>query len=147
MLKPIQQILDAVAQRLIATVSGLIATTVEAITAAQQAEQYGRLEELARQFEADGKTEIAAVLRSRAQQLLAECQSRPTTTDALSALNEFGLTASGRAASRQPNVAEPTTSSRAGAKGRRRFSTITEDTASQLDRPTTDPQSSEPTGV
>lgn len=144
MLKPIQQILDAVSQRLIATVAGLIATTVETITAAQQAEQYGRLEELARQLEADGKTEIAAVLRSRSQQLLAECQSRPSVTDVLTALSEPGSVNSTRSTIRQSNSSEQTASARTSAKGRRRFAT--DDTDVRLDRPS--PESpAEPTGV
>ena len=120
MLKPMQQILDSVAQRLITTVAGLIATTVEAIAAGQQAEQYARLEELARQFEADGKTDIAAALRHRSQQLLAECQSRPATSDVLAALNDHGLTSSDRTSGDTANATTTTTASRSGAKGRRR---------------------------
>ncbi|MCA9010927.1 MAG: hypothetical protein KDB01_14345 [Planctomycetaceae bacterium] len=65
--------LDRVAERMTALVAGLVSSRVSGMHAAAQAEQQSELENLARQYEADGKTEIAQTLRKRALRL--------TTTD------------------------------------------------------------------
>lgn len=68
--KPVAEFLEAIAQRLIGVVSELVVSTVEATTAAQQAEQHARLEDLARSLESDNKGDIAALLRAHTKQLL-----------------------------------------------------------------------------
>ncbi len=88
--KPISEILDAVAQQVIATVGELVTRTIAATSAAQQAEQQARLDDLAQQLETEGKTEIAAVLRSRAQQLVRESRTNATLGSGLGFSTEFG---------------------------------------------------------
>ena len=103
--KSISQILDTVAQRVIATAGDLIALTVEAASVAQQAEQLARLEDLARQCESDGKPEIAAVLRGHAQQLVVANKSNTNTAAGHGSLPSFGFLGG-----RLTNSGEPTSS-------------------------------------
>ena len=69
MLKYVQAFLDRLTQRLVIVASRLVASSVEALHATQQAAEQSQLEDLARAYEADGKLEIAATLRRRAVQL------------------------------------------------------------------------------
>jgi len=61
--------LDRLAERLSALMAGVISSRVEGLHAAAQADQQSQLEDLARKYEAEGKTEIATTLRHRATQL------------------------------------------------------------------------------
>ena len=61
--------LDRLAERFAAIVAGLVSSRVEGMTAVAQAEQQSQLEDLARQYEAEGKPEIAESLRNRAARL------------------------------------------------------------------------------
>ncbi len=103
--KTISQILDTVAQRVIATAGDLIALTVEAASVAQQAEQLARLEDLARQSESDGKPEIAAVLRGHAQQLVEASKTNTTTAAGHGSMPSFGFLG-GRTNSGEPTSTE-----------------------------------------
>lgn len=88
--KPISEILDAVAQQIIATVGELVTRTITATSAAQQAEQQARLDDLAQQLESEGKTEIAAVLRNRTQQLVRESRTNIVPGSGLGLVTDFG---------------------------------------------------------
>ena len=61
--------LDRLAERFAAVVAGLVSSRVEGMTAVAQAEQQSQLEDLARQYEAEGKPAIAESLRNRAARL------------------------------------------------------------------------------
>jgi len=61
--------LDRLAERFAALLAGSISSRVEGLHAAAQADQQSQLEDLARAYEADGKTDIAATLRRRAARL------------------------------------------------------------------------------
>ena len=61
--------LDRLAERMAALLAGLVSTRIESFHAEAQADQQSRLEDLARKYEADGKTEVAAILRQRSIQL------------------------------------------------------------------------------
>jgi len=63
--------LERLAERLTALVAGSVSARLAGVQAALQAEEQSRLEDLARQYEADGKSEIAATLRARAARLTA----------------------------------------------------------------------------
>ncbi len=63
--KILSTFLDRLAERLTALAAGLVSSRVEGLHATAQAEQQSDLEELARRYEAEGKTEIAAALRQR----------------------------------------------------------------------------------
>lgn len=64
--KVISLFLDRIAERFVAVTVGLVSSRIEGFHAASQAEQQSDLEDLARSYEAAGKTEIAASLRQRA---------------------------------------------------------------------------------
>ena len=61
--------LDRLAERMTALVAGLVSSRVTVLHAETQAEQQSQLEDLARQYEADGKPEIALTLRKRSTRL------------------------------------------------------------------------------
>ena len=61
--------LDRLAERIAALLAGLVSSRIESLHAEAQADQQSRLEDLARKYEADGKTEVAAILRQRSTQL------------------------------------------------------------------------------
>jgi hypothetical protein len=63
--KVISLFLDRIAERFVALTVGLVSSRIEGFHAASQAEQLSDLEDLARRYEAAGKTEIAASLRQR----------------------------------------------------------------------------------
>ncbi len=69
MSKVVTAFLDRLAERFAALMAGLVSSRVEGLHAAAQAEQQSELEELARQYEADGKPAIAQTLRQRAARL------------------------------------------------------------------------------
>ena len=69
MLKVIQHFLDRLAERLVVIVAQLVSSSVATLHASEQAEQQSRLEDLARQYEADDKPHVAATLRQRADAL------------------------------------------------------------------------------
>lgn len=62
--------LDRLTERLTALLAGLIGSRMEAFHSVAQADQQSQLEDLARQYEADGKPEIAGTLRQRAARLV-----------------------------------------------------------------------------
>lgn len=61
--------LDRLSERIAALLAGLVSSRIESLHAEAQADQQSRLEDLARKYEADGKTEVAAILRQRSAQL------------------------------------------------------------------------------
>lgn len=65
----VSQFLDRLAERFTAILAGVISSRVEGLQATAQAEQQSQLEDLARKYEADGKTKIAQTLRERALRL------------------------------------------------------------------------------
>lgn len=62
--------LDRLAERFAVLLAGSISSRVEGLNATVQADQQSQLEDLARKYEADGKTAIAATLRERAAQMV-----------------------------------------------------------------------------
>ena len=68
-MKGIQWVIDHLVQRIIPIIATSFSSTVETFHALGQAEQRSQLEEAARRYEAEGKTEIASELRRRAEQL------------------------------------------------------------------------------
>ena len=72
MLKGIQWFIERLIERIVPIIASSLSSTVETLHALGQAEQQSQLEEAARQYEQDGKTEIAAVLRQRATQLTSD---------------------------------------------------------------------------
>lgn len=69
MSKVVTAFLDRLAERFAALMAGLVSSRVEGLHAAAQAEQQSELEDLARQYETDGKPAIAQTLRQRAARL------------------------------------------------------------------------------
>ena len=61
--------LDRLAERFTAILASVVSSSVESLRAEVQAEQQSQLEDLARKYEADGKTAIAQTLRDRALRL------------------------------------------------------------------------------
>ena len=72
MFKGIQWFIDRLVERLIPIIATSFSSTVQTLHALGQAEQQSQLEEAARRYEADGKPEIAAVLRRRAVELTSD---------------------------------------------------------------------------
>ena len=72
MVKGIQWIIERIAERFIPLIGGMFSSTVETFHALGLAEQQSQLEEAARRYEVEGKTEIAAALRQRAAQLASD---------------------------------------------------------------------------
>lgn len=69
MSKVLSVLLDRLAERFAALLAGLVSSRVEGLHAAAQAEQQSAMEDLAREYEADGKPAIAQTLRQRATRL------------------------------------------------------------------------------
>lgn len=69
MFKGTQWFIERLVERLIPIIATSFSSTVETLHALGQAERQSQLEEAARRYEADGKPEIAAVLRRRAVDL------------------------------------------------------------------------------
>jgi len=67
--KLLQRFLDALRDRIVASVASVVGSTFSSYRAAQQAEQQSFLEDLARRYEAEGKQALAEQLRNRAQNL------------------------------------------------------------------------------
>lgn len=61
--------LDRLAERFTAILASVVSSRVESLRAEVQAEQQSQLEDLARKYEADGKSSIAQALRERALHL------------------------------------------------------------------------------
>jgi len=61
--------LDRLAERFTAILASVVSSRVESLRAEAQAEQQSQLEDLARKYEADGKSSIAQALRERAVRL------------------------------------------------------------------------------
>lgn len=72
MLKGIQWFIERIVERIVPIIASSFSSTVEMFHALGQAEQQSRIEEAALKYEADGKPEIAAVLRQRAAQLTSD---------------------------------------------------------------------------
>jgi hypothetical protein len=70
--KRIQWFIERLVERIIPILGTSFSSTVETMHALGQAEQQSQLEEAARRYEADGKTEIAEMLRRRASQIPAD---------------------------------------------------------------------------
>lgn len=69
--KVVTTIIDRLVERWAVLIARLISSRVEGLHAESQAGQQSQLEDLARQYESDGKAEIAATLRQRAAKLTA----------------------------------------------------------------------------
>jgi len=67
--KVLANFLERLVERMTALVAGLVSSSVAEMHAEAQALQQSRLEDLARQYEADGKPEIALTLRKRSTRL------------------------------------------------------------------------------
>lgn len=67
--KAISVFLERLAERFVALFAGLISSRIETFHAAARAEQQSHLEDLAREYEAAGKIEIATSLREQARGL------------------------------------------------------------------------------
>ena len=63
MLKSVQWIMERIAERIVPVVAASFASVIEGVLAVGRAEQQSRLEDAARQYEEEGKAEIAAALR------------------------------------------------------------------------------------
>ncbi len=63
------QFLDQLAERFAALSAKLISARVEGLQAVAQAEQQSQLEDLARRYDAEGKPDVAALLRQQALRL------------------------------------------------------------------------------
>ena len=61
--------LDRLAERFTAIMASVVSSRVESLRAEVQAEQQSQLEDLARKYEADGKSTIAQALRERSLRL------------------------------------------------------------------------------
>ena len=72
MFKGVQWFVNRLVERVIPVVGTLFSSAVETVHALGQAEQQSQLEEAARRYEADGKPEIAATLRSRATDITSD---------------------------------------------------------------------------
>lgn len=72
MLKGIQWFIERLVERLVPIIATSFSSTVETMHALGQAEQQSQLEDAAREYEADGKTEVAAALRQRASRLTSD---------------------------------------------------------------------------
>ncbi len=72
MLKSIQSFMQRLSERLAAMIASMFSSTVETMHALSQAEQQSQLEDAARKYEEEGKTEIAAALRQRASGLTSD---------------------------------------------------------------------------
>lgn len=72
MFRPVRIVLDRLAERCLAMAAGMLETTVKSLQIAHEAERQHELEELARNYEAEGLTLIANTLRERASDLLAD---------------------------------------------------------------------------
>ena len=67
--KLLHSFLDALRDRLVASVASIIGSTFSTYRTAQQAEQQSFLEDLARRYEAEGKQNLAEQVRCRASSL------------------------------------------------------------------------------
>jgi hypothetical protein len=67
--RPIASFLDRLVDRFTAILAGAISSRVEGFQAIAQAEQQSQLEDLARNYEVEGKTTIAQSLRERAARM------------------------------------------------------------------------------
>lgn len=72
MLKGIQWFIERLVERLVPIIATSFSSTVETMHALGQAEQQSQLEDAARKYEADGKTEVAAALRQRASRITSD---------------------------------------------------------------------------
>lgn len=72
MLKVIHWFVERLVERLVPIIASSFSSTVETMHALGQAEQQGSLEEAARQYEASGMDEVAAILRERASRLTSD---------------------------------------------------------------------------
>ena len=67
-----RRVVDIIVDRFVATVGSLFASQLDTFATLKQADQQDELEERARQFEDEGKPHLAADLRARASQIIAE---------------------------------------------------------------------------
>ncbi len=72
MFKGIQWFIERIVERMIPVIGTMFSSSAETLQALGQAEQQSRLEDEARKYEADGKTEIANALRQRAARLTSD---------------------------------------------------------------------------
>jgi hypothetical protein len=61
--------LDRLVERMSILLAGLVSSRIESLHAEAQADQQSQLEDLARKYEADGKTAVATILRQRSARL------------------------------------------------------------------------------
>lgn len=69
MLPSVSAFFERLADRCLALAASLLASSIESACVRREAEQQTQLEELARTYEADGHSEVAASIRERAQQI------------------------------------------------------------------------------
>lgn len=75
MIKSVRWIIQRFVERAVPLVGNLFSVELQSLHALGLAEQQSQLEEAARRFEAEGKPDIAAALRKRAEQLDADANS------------------------------------------------------------------------
>ena len=68
----VRRIVEILIGRLVASVSTMFASRLDTLAALEHAEQQNELEERARRFEDEGKSHLAATLRSRAAEISTE---------------------------------------------------------------------------
>ena len=69
MLPSVSAFFERLADRCLALAASLLASSIESACVRREAEQQTQLEELARTYEADGHSDVAASIRERAQQI------------------------------------------------------------------------------
>ena len=65
----IRRIIDILVERTVPTIGGLLVSRLETVVTLEEAEHRNELEERARQFESEGKPQLAAALRARAAEI------------------------------------------------------------------------------
>ena len=65
----IRRIIDILVERTVPTIGGLLVSRLETVVTLEEAEHRNELEERARQFDSEGKPQLAAALRARAAEI------------------------------------------------------------------------------
>jgi len=142
MAKAIQWFVESLVERFIPLVGSMFSSTVETFQALGLAEQQSQLEEAARQYEADGKTDIAATLRARASQLSSDDPAAKALniTDNIAARPSLLAPDENSPAAETPRL---TQSKKSSSKPRRQKASTTKDTPNGSVLPPINPKCSE----
>jgi hypothetical protein len=99
---PIDVLLEKLAERCISTAAGMLATTIASMQLSHDVRRQQQLEELAKDLEAQGLTDLARLLRERAHLLTVEQPTSPATLLGNSGSQEGLLPGSGTLPLRRP---------------------------------------------